>query len=499
MPTLHQRLAALVMPRLDADQWSDPAYRDTAFKLIDRGVRAFGIFQGTLEDTMTMLQELQRRGRNGLFFAADHEFGLPMRLREGGIAFPRAMALGRTLPGITEHIGQAIAQEMRAAGLHWNWAPVADINSDPENPIVNTRAFGEDAATVGAHAAALVKGLQHGGVLACAKHVPGHGATRVDSHVDLPTIDVDRPTAEEREFAPFKACIDAGVGSLMMGHILMPALDPTLPASLSPRVVTDLIRSEWGFGGLITTDALDMGAITSEWAADEAAVMAVQAGCDVVLLPQDPMKAIDGLIEAFKDGRITEERLIESEVRWTVVRERYGTAEASGPVDQNMHAMMALKAADGALEVVGDATLLPITEQGRIAAFAVIDEREADTATTWFHYLAQATELDIDFGFIDGTIEDRDLQGLIEGTVDADLFIFAFFGAAVAHRGRLPGFDRIPQVMEALSTDRPRIIVAAGSPYGIDELAADLYLKTYSDTVPSLAASVLRLIGRVPA
>lgn len=499
MPTLHQRLAALVMPRLDAAQWSDPAYRDNVFSLIDRGVRAFGIFQGTLEETMTMLQELQRRAGNRLFFGADHEFGLPMRISEGGIAFPRAMALGRTLPGITEHIAHAIAHEMTAAGLHWNWAPVADINSDPENPIVNTRAFGEDPETVSTHAAAFVKGLQHGGVLACAKHAPGHGATRVDSHVDLPTIDVDRPTAEEREFVPFKACIEAGVGSLMMGHIVMPALDPTLPASLSPKVVTDLIRAEWGFGGLITTDALDMGAITSEWTADDAAVRAILAGCDVVLLPQDANKAIDGLIAAFDDGRLSEERLVESEVRWTVAREQYGKPAQPEPVDQNTHAMMALKTADGALELVGDASLLPISEKGRIAAFAVIDEREADTATTWFHYLAQATELEIDFGYIDGTIEDRDLQGLIEGTEDADLFLFAFFGAAVAHRGRLPGFDRIPQVMEALATDRPRIIIAAGSPYGIEELPADLYVKTYSDTVPSLAASVLRLIGRVPA
>ena len=144
----------------------------------------------------------------------------------------------------------------------------------------------------------------------------------------MPTIDVDRPTAEEREFTPFLACIDAGVGSLMMGHILMPALDPTTPASLSSRVVTDLVRSEWGFGGLITTDALDMGAITSEWSSDDAAVAAVLAGCDVVLLPEDANKAIDGLVAAFDDGRITEERLIESEVRWTVARDQYGSVES---------------------------------------------------------------------------------------------------------------------------------------------------------------------------
>jgi len=499
MQQIEQRLAGLVMPRVDADAWSDPSYRDQVYGWIDRGVRAFGVFLGTVEATVAMLSEIRSRAGRDVFFGADHEHGITMRLREGGIEFPRAMALGRTVPGITEHIATAIAHQMRAIGIHWNWAPVADINSDPLNPIVNTRAFGEEPESVAKHAAAYVRGLQAGGVMACAKHAPGHGATRTDSHVGLPVIDVDRATAADREFRPFQACIAEDVGSLMMGHLLMPALDPELPASLSTVIIQDLVRTAWGFDGLITTDALDMGAITDTWSSDEAAILAVQAGCDVVLLPADVDEAIDGLMAAVADGRISEQRLEASERRWKAARARYGTIGDVPTVDSNTHALMALKAADAAIDLSGAADLLPVQQHGRLAVFCVIDEHEADAATTWCHYLAQATELDVDFGFIDGTIEERDLQGLIEGTQDAELFVFAFFGKAVAHRGRLPGLDRLPAVMDALSTDRPRIIVAAGSPYGIDRFRADLVMRTFSDTVPSLAASVLRLIGRVPA
>lgn len=500
--TLESRLASLVMPRLDADHWHDASYRQAANALIDRGVSSFGLFSGTLAETATMIADLQRYSPQRLFFGADYEYGLPMRLREGGIAFPRAMALGATSPGITEHIAAAIAREMRALGVHWNWAPVADMNSNPHNPIVNTRAFGEDSKAVSPHVLAFVRGLQGGGVLACVKHVPGHGATTVDSHLALPELDLDLPLLESREFQPFRAAIAENVGSLMMGHLMIPALDANLPASLSEHIVTGLIRTQWGFDGLITTDALDMGAITSTWSSGDAAVRAVQAGCDVVLLPEDAHVAIDALVEAALDGRITEERLQHSERRWQHARRTFGRPEPAAPVDQQAHAMMALQAASLATRVTGRDALLPLLQYDRVAVFAVIDERDADTATTWFHYLAQATELDIDMGYIDGTISDHDLAGLIEGTQEADVVVFAFFGRAVAHRGGvaggLPGLERLPEVLDALSAGRPRIVVAAGSPYGVEDLAADCTLLTYSDTVPSLAASVLRLIGREP-
>lgn len=165
-------------------------------------------------------------------------------------------------------------------------------------------------------------------------------------------------------------------------------------------------------------------------------------------------------------------------------------------MDQNAHALMALQAADGAVRLVGETSLLPITNNAHIAAFAVVDEHEMDAATAWFHYLAQATEVNIDFGYIDGTIAEEDLADLEEGIADADLIVFAFFGTAVAHRGTLSDAAAVRRAMERLKGERSSILVACGSPYGLDDLSADLKMFTYSDTTPSLAASVLRLIGR---
>lgn len=501
MSAQHRRLASLVMPRVDADLWSDPLYQDRVFSWIDRGIGGVGIFRGTLERTAEMIADLQTRAGRKLLIAADFEHGLSMRITEGGIAFPRAMALGKTLPGITEHVARCIAEEARALGVHWNWAPVADINSNPQNPIVNVRGFGEDPKTVAEHALAYVTGTQSMQVLACVKHAPGHGNTAVDSHLSLPRIDIDRITAEAREFVPFRTCIEGGVRSVMMGHIIVPFLDDQRPASLSPTIVNDLVRISWGFDGLITTDALDMGAITSMYSSAQAAVLAVLAGNDVVLLPENVDEAIDALIAAYDSGEITEERLKDSERRWKDAKDFAGVGkrQETVAVDQSTHAMIALQAANTAISLVGDASLLPLTQHTQIAAFAVVDEHEADAATAWFHYLAQATELDIDMGYIDGTIEERDLAGLQEGIMTADVIVFAFFGAAVSHRGRLPGYDRIPEIMDALCDGRPRIVVACGSPYGFDTISANLTMYAYSDTTPSLAATVLRLIGRAPA
>lgn len=504
MASLERRAAARFMVRADAQHWNSSDYRDALYRLVDRGVGGIGVFLGGLEETATMIEDLQRRGGRRLIIAGDYEYGLPMRLT-GGVAFPRAMALGNTLPGITEHVARCIADEARAIGVHWNWAPVADINANPNNPIVNTRSFGETPDVVTQHATAFVRGTQSVGVLACAKHAPGHGDTHIDSHIDLPVIDLDREVAESREFVPFRACIDGGVRTLMMGHIVVPFLDPELPSSLSRRVVTDLVRMQWGFDGLITTDAMDMGAIRTRFSSGDASLLALQAGVDVVLMPDDPHAAIDAVMVAIERGEVSDESLAASDTRWEEARAFVGLRTASGRsyaskeplvIDQATHAMIALQAAEGAVRLVGNTDLLPITQHTHVAAFAVLDESEADTATTWFQSLAQATELDIDMGFVDGTIEESDLQSLIDGISEATVIVFAFFGKAVAFKGKMPGFDRIPYVMQRLAQDRPSIVVACGSPYGIDALPSSLAIYTFSDTLPSIAASVMRLIGR---
>jgi beta-N-acetylhexosaminidase len=448
-----------------------------------------------MDDTAKMIADVQRHAGGRLLIGADFEHGLAMRL-EGAVAFPRAMALGRTVAGITEHVASAIGEEMRALGVHWNWAPVCDINSDPRNPIINTRSFGEHVDVVSEHAVAYITGLQARGVIACAKHVPGHGDTAIDSHVEMPRLTVERTTADIREFAPFRAAIAGGVRSLMIGHMLVPFLDDQHPASLSPAVVTDLVRREWGFTGLITTDALDMGAITNAYDAGTAAVRAIAAGNDVVLLPADVDEAIDALERAVQNGTLSEERIAQSVKRWEDALAFARSAPPVTGVDQNAHAAMALQAGDAAIRQQGETSLLPITKHEHIAAFAVIDEADADAATSWFGYLAQAMENNVDMGFIDGTVTEAELDEYRSGIEGAGVIVFAFFGRAVAHRGRIPGVERVPEIMRSLAGGRPTIVVACGSPYAIEQLPADLTLYTYSDTLPSVAASVLRLVGR---
>lgn len=498
MSELHRRAAGFVMPRADARSWGEPLYRDALYRLVDQGIGGIGVFIGGLEETARMIDDLRSRGGRRLLFAADYEHGLPMRL-DGGVAFPRAMALGRTLPGITEHIAAAIAEEARAIGVTWNFAPVCDINANPNNPIINTRSFGEDPTTVAQHAAAYVRGTQRERVMACAKHAPGHGDTVVDSHVALPSIEISEELAMSREFVPFKAAIDAGVASVMMGHIVVPFLDAGRPASLSARVIDDLVRTTWGFDGLITTDALDMRAITGTYSAAEAAVLAFEAGNDVLLLPEDPIAAIEAVAHAIAEGRFDEERCAASEARWEGARRfvRPLPSDATRPpVDLGAHAQMALKAADAAIRIVGDTSLLPLSHDQPYAAFAIIDEADADAATTWCHYLAQATEGNSDFAFIDDSISDTDLSSMCDGTADAAVVLFALFGRATAYRGSLGRQSRTAEIMQRLSQGKPSIVIACGSPYGIEGLPASLTMHAYSETTPSLAATVLRLIGR---
>lgn len=499
-----RRAAQLVMIRADARQWSDADYRRNIERLIDRGVGGVGVFIGALEETADMIEQLQRRGGRRLLIAADYEHGLPMRL-DGGIAFPRAMALGRCSVETTEQVASCIAEEARAIGVHWNWAPVADINSNPDNPIVNTRSFGETPEIVSLHAAAYVRGTQAQSLMACAKHVPGHGDTHVDSHRDLPTIELEPQAAEAREFAPFRRCAEEGVRSMMIGHIVVPFLDATHPASLSSSVVTGLVRGAWGYDGLVTTDALDMGAITSRYSSAQAAVMAVKAGCDVVLMPENADEAIDALIEAIESGDITDERLLQSEARWQSARSFVGLRSSGGaaakptaitPVDQNAHALIALRAADEAIRIVGATDLLPITTARHVAAFAIVDDHSVEAATTWFQSIAQGAEVNIDFGYVDLSITPDECASLVEGIAEADLVIFGIFGKAVAFRGQLGQVGRLPDIVRTLSAGRPGVVVACGSPYGIGPEIADAVMYTFSDTLPSIAASVLRLIGR---
>ena len=284
----------------------------------------YGIERSRVYPTMILANELQRSSKIPLLIGADFESGTAMRIEEG-TRFPSAMAIAATdNPDDARMAGACIAREARAAGIHWIFAPVADINENPDNPIINVRSFGEDPRRVAACVAGFVRGAEEYGVLATAKHFPGHGDVSVDTHLALASVLGSRAKLEQHELAPFRAAIAAGARAIMPGHLAVPALesDATLPATLSRSILTGVLRKELKFRGLIITDALDMGAVMSLHPPGEIAVRAVDAGADVLLMPPVPDAAVEGLLRAVQSGRTPEERIDSSVRRILQAKER---------------------------------------------------------------------------------------------------------------------------------------------------------------------------------
>jgi beta-N-acetylhexosaminidase len=322
-----------------------------------------------------LTNQLQRDSELPLIFAADFERGVPMRLN-GGTVFPSAMALGAAhSKDFAFLFGRITAIEARAVGVHWNFFPVADVNSNPLNPIINTRSFGEDVAETGELVAAYIAGARGTGMLTTAKHFPGHGDTQTDTHLAAASVRGDLKHVNEVELAPFRAAIAAGVDSIMMAHVTAPALDPDSKrvASLSPRIIQEVLRHQMGFRGLVVTDAMDMGALTSLFAmlppasaAARAAVEAVKAGEDMLVAPADLENSYRGVVQAVRSGEIAESRIDDSVLK--ILRAKAGLKlHQSRLVDLNALAEAVGRPENQALaQQIADAAVTLVRDNGRV-------------------------------------------------------------------------------------------------------------------------------------
>jgi len=290
-------------------QWEPPT-KTLRHWLENLGIGGVILLGGSAAELALRTQQLQEWAKIPLLLAADVEEGVGQRF-PGATWFPPPMALAAIAQTdltqallYSEQMGATIAQEAQAIGLNWVLAPVVDVNNNPQNPVINVRAFGESVDIVSQLTVAFIQGAQRFPVLTVAKHFPGHGDTAVDSHLELPVIAHSLERLQQVELPPFQAAIAAGVDSVMSAHLQIPALDATYPATLSDRVLTRLLRQHLGFTGLIVTDALIMGAISQQYGANEAAVLAVEAGADILLMPADPEGAIQAVCHAVEEGRI---------------------------------------------------------------------------------------------------------------------------------------------------------------------------------------------------
>lgn len=304
--TLREKIAQIII--VSVDSGDREKQNDAAYRLASQGLGGVIVMDDKLTSNLELINRLQAQARIPLLVSIDGEWGASMRYYEYE-AYPRAMQLGAlNSPKLVYEVGAAIGKELREINVFANYAPVADINNNPANPVINTRSFGQDREKVAEFASAYMQGMRDNGVFGSAKHFPGHGDTDVDSHKGLPVLTFDRNRLDSLELYPFRRMIEDGVEMVMIGHLSVPALDPSgTPASISKPIITGLLRNEMGFKGIIITDALQMKGLTSDY--DDASVEAYKAGADILLMPLDAEATIDKMEAAFKKGELNEKEL----------------------------------------------------------------------------------------------------------------------------------------------------------------------------------------------
>lgn len=375
---------------------------DWLLRRVGEGLSSVGLFGRNIEtpEQLAALTAQLRAERDDVLVAIDEEGGDVTRLEvRHGSSFPGNLALGAVDdPELTRAVAQELGRRLAECGVNLNWAPSADVNSNPDNPVIGVRSFGADPHLVARHTAAYIEGLQAAGVAACTKHFPGHGDTAVDSHHALPRIDVDLDTLHARELVPFRAAIAAGSKSVMSAHILLPALDPDRPATLSPQILTGLLRNELGYDGLIVTDGMEMQAISATYGIERGSVLAIAAGADAICVgggledEATVLRLRDALVAAVRAGELPEERLADAAARvralasWTQRARRAvpepgaATQEGTAP-GTGIASDIGLVAARRALRLSGAAD--PLTEPAYVAAFTPVANIAVGDETPW--------------------------------------------------------------------------------------------------------------------
>jgi beta-N-acetylhexosaminidase len=538
--TLDEKIGQLISVGVNATflNQDSEAFRALRRQVEQNHIGGIILFRGAVYESTHLVNRMQRLARRPLLISADLEAGSGMRF-DDTINFPWNMAVGATgNPEYARRQGEVTAREARAMGVHHVFAPVVDVNNNAQNPVINVRSYGEDPQAVARMAAAFTEGAQAGGVIATAKHFPGHGDTAIDSHRGLPIIDVGRARLDAVELVPFRATINAGVGSVMIAHIGLPQIDPTtvsplprteprrggyadsevlvenarLPATLSPAVVGGMLRRDLAFDGIIVTDALDMSGLTIYFAPGEAAVRAVEAGADMLLKPSDPDAVVRGLREAVAQGRLTERRIEESARRLLAAkydlglqRQRIAPLEGIDRVVSNEAALkLAQEIAEHAVTLVRDERrLLPLSNLAagsRIFNLAITNGEDRLWVGNPFAGALGRGGHKVESAVLDERSTEKEVDKILDKTKEADLIVISMYGrvrTGQSNSGALPeaGTRALRKLIERKS---PLVGISFGNPYLLQSFP-DLktYMVAYGD-MPSLQRAAARaLLGEI--
>jgi beta-N-acetylhexosaminidase len=522
--SLREKAAQIVWPSVFGDYVSgdSPQWRRLTDYIQREKVGGFTISVGSPIEVAAKLNAMQSMSSVPLLFGADLEAGAGFRARGGyfvpnaidlggAIVFPPEMAVGATRDtALAYEMGRLTAVEGRALGIHIAYAPVLDVNNNPDNPVINTRSFGEDPALDAHLGVAFIHGLQDHGMIATGKHFPGHGDTGVNSHLALPIVTVSRARLDTVELVPFRAAVASGVGAIMSFHGSMPALDSSnVPGTLSPKVLTGLLRGEMGFKGIIISDAMDMRGVLDQFGADEAVKRAISAGIDVLIQPLDVSQTIDAVVAGVHEGRYTEARLDSSVRKILETKRRLGLPQRK-LVDLNAlrflvgdssNAQVARRIAEKSITLVKDSLHeVPISNRSAKVLSISLARRADLPAGNAFNAELRAALPNLRSEFIATEDAPLNFPRLLAAADSADITIISSYvgqnwDAVTASAPQ--AFASFVQTL--MQRGRKPLIVAFGNPYLLQQLPwVGTYLVAWGGFPVSQTAAAQALLGTSP-
>ena len=479
---LEKRLYQLVINRLNGDGIHHANYRLALFDLVKKGIGGFIIFGGLKGETSDFIRELQSISDIPLFIAADIERGVGQQIK-GAASVPCQMAVAAALDRsnpedalLLENMLKGVAYEALDNGINMPLMPVMDVNQDPDNPIICTRAFSDDPEAVSWFGSEYIRILENEGLISCAKHFPGHGDTAIDSHIALPVIKKSIEDLKGMDLVPFIKAIETGVSSIMIGHLAVQALD-NVPASFSKKIMHGLLREELGFKGLILTDALDMHALSN---IGNLPVKCINAGADLLLHPTDAGDAVNRLRSAVASGEIDESTINNAAGRIVKAKERLGSI-VPGAADYEANWSLPSRIAEKSITLVKNTPgLLPLTEAKEVCLI-VAGDFPPGSVSPLKHYLPLSSALD-----------DIDIAGDVTA-------LFALFTTVAAWKGSsgIAGKDR-EKIAGLIKQARKAIVISFGSPYVLRYFGeADILIAAYDLTYQSQEAVIKCLRGEM--
>jgi beta-N-acetylhexosaminidase len=512
--SLREKIGQMINVRLVGDfaNFQSERFLEARREVEQNKIGGFTVYRGDANTIAALTNELQKNSKIPLFFAADYERGLRMNVRNG-TPFTTNMGVGAAGDVQAAYRqGKIICEEMRAIGVNWLFAPVVDINNNPDNPVINVRSYGENPQKVGEFGSALAKGVKDANCLATLKHFPGHGDTATDSHIGLSIVPIDKARLDAVELVPFKMAIQSGVDSIMTAHVALPQITgDDIPSTLNPKIMTDILRKELKFDGIISTDAMEMGAIIKTYSEEKSVVMAVVAGADVILLPLNSTNAINAIEAAIKRNEITEQRINESIRRLLKAKYRLGLTEntqvdlakVNQLVENPENVREANSIAEKSITLLRNANqMLPLSvEKANRTLFIVAAADDEPVEGIAFMPEVQRRAPNAKILRLDYRTTREEFDKVFADAKDFEATVLAVFVKRTAGKGTVALPENLTSFVQQMVSmkDKNTAVVAFGSPYLIRQFPdAKVYAVTYAIEEVGQTAAVRTLFGEVP-